>query len=408
MLSFGFPQVADTQLVPIEKMVFGGEGLGRLNGEVVLTPFVLPGEQARVELLPARKGVRRGVLEGIESPSPDRVEAPCTVFGRCGGCHYQHAAYSAQLRYKRDVLVETLARVGKVTVDAEAIRVVSGPPFGYRNRVQFHFERGQCGFREMNSHRLVPISGCDVAAPALGMIAERLSRMARDRRWPGFLESLEVFTDDVQIQWNVRESKQHLARHFFDWLATEFPGTVPGALDYAAGDDLFRVSGGSFFQINRFLVRELATEAIGDAAGDIAWDLYAGVGLFTLPLARRFGKVLAVESGRSAADDLRFNAERAGVTAEVEAVPVEEWLAADRPSPDLILADPPRAGLGKLAVRRLVELKPRKLVLIACDPATLARDLAPLLEAYSIERMTLIDLFPQTYHIETIAQLGLR
>jgi len=260
----------------------------------------------------------------------------------------------------------------------------------------------------MHSRKLVPVNGCDVAAPVLAGVVERLSTLVRDRRWPGFLKSLEVFTDDAQIQWNVQDTTQHVARHFFEWLAEEFPGTVPGALDYEVSGDTFRVSGESFFQVNRFLLRELAAEAIGEATGDTAWDLYAGVGLFTLPLTRRFGNVAAVESGRSAAADLSFNAARAGVRPEVAAVQVEEWLAASRPTPDLVLADPPRAGLGKAVVRRLLELKPRALVLIACDPATLARDLSALSGLYEISGLTMIDLFPQTFHIETIAKLTLR
>jgi 23S rRNA (uracil1939-C5)-methyltransferase len=168
------------------------------------------------------------------------------------------------------------------------------------------------------------------------------------------------------------------------------------------------VSGDSFFQINRFLLNELAASALGELHGDTAWDLYAGVGLFTLPLARRFGQVAAVEAGRSAAADLAFNAARAGLSVEVSGSTAEEWLMTAQKAPSAVLADPPRAGLGKTAVRRLQELRPETIVLIACDPTTLARDLAALKGVYAIERITMLDLFPQTFHIETIVVLRVR
>ncbi len=335
------------------------------------------------------------------------MEPPCPVFGRCGGCQYQHASYDAQLRLKRDILVETLRRVGKIEVDAGQIAIESAEPFGYRNRAQFHFERGRIGYREMNSRRLVGLDQCPIGSPKINEVLAKLNRMVGDRRWPGFIDSLEVFTDERQVQWNVLESRQPVAKRFFDWLAEEVPGTVSGALEYAVNEDLFQVSGTSFFQVNRFLLPLLAELAIGEARGGAAWDLYAGVGLFSLPLARRFEQVTAVEAGRSAAD-LRHNAERAKVRVEVAGEQVEVFLAKAKTAPDFALADPPRAGLGKAAAARLAELRPQTLVIVACDPATLARDLAALQPVYEIERITMVDLFPQTFHLETIVRLRIR
>ncbi len=396
------------ELLRIEKLVYGGEGLSRIGGEVVLMPFVLAGETVEALRLTARKQVQRAKLLRVTEPSADRIEPPCPVFRRCGGCQYQHAAYSSQLRFKRDILAETLRRVGKIEFEPERILTESGPPYSYRNRAQFHIKRGRIGYREMGSHRLVPVEQCPVSAPKINEVIEALNRMVRDRRWPGFVSSLEVFTDDAQVQWNVLESERNVGKHFFEWLAEEIPGTVGGPLDYFVNDDRFRVSGSSFFQVNRFLLPRLAELAIGDYRGGSAWDLYAGVGLFSLPLGRVFDRVLAVESGRSAAADLRHNAEAAGVPVEAAAENVEAWLRTAAETPDLVLADPPRAGLGKTAVARLAELRPANIVLVACDPATLARDLAGLTPVYSIERLTLVDLFPQTFHMETIAHLRLR
>src|SRR5579863_184843 len=368
----------------IEKLVYGGDGLSRLDGEVVLTPFVLPDETVDAERVEARKHVQRARLVRVEQPSPDRVEPACPVFGRCGGCHYQHAAYDAQLRFKRDILAETLRRVGKIDFDAGQIGIESAKPFGYRNRAQFHFERGRLGYREVNSRRLVAIEQCPISSPKINEILLKLSRMVRDRRWPGFVRSLEVFTDERQVQWNVLESEQPVAKRFFDWVAEEVPGTVAGPLEYAVNEDLFQVSGTSFFQVNRFLLPRLAELAIGEAGGAEAWDLYAGVGLFSLPLARRFDRVVAVEAGRSAAD-LRHNAERARVKVEVVTEQAEDFLANANTAPEFVLADPPRAGLGKKAAGRLLSLRPGTIVIVSCDPATLARDLAGLVPAYDID-----------------------
>lgn len=388
----------------IEKLVYGGEGLSRLNGEVVFTPFVLPGETVEAERTEARKHVQRARLMRIDQPSPDRVNPPCPVFGRCGGCQYQHAAYEAQLRLKRDILAETLRRVGKIDFDSARIGIESAEPFGYRNRAQFHFEGGRVGYREMNSRRLVAMDQCPIGSPKINDVVAKLSRMVRDRRWPRFVKSLEVFTDERQVQWNVLESEQPVAKRFFDWLAEEVPGTVAGPLEYAVGEDRFQVSGTSFFQVNRFLLPRLAGLAIGEAGGASAWDLYAGAGLFSLPLGRRFERVVAVEAGRSAGD-LRHNAERARAPVEVVAEQTEVFLAKAKSAPDFVLADPPRAGLGGSTAARLAELRPAALVIVACDPATLARDLAALRTTFEIERITMVDLFPQTFHLETIVRL---
>ncbi len=299
----------------IEKLVYGGDGLSRSGGEVVLMPFVLPGETIEAESLAARKQVQRARPVGILEASAERIEPPCPVFGECGGCQYQHAGYSAQLRFKRDILAETLRRVGKIEFPTDRIGIESGPPYSYRNRAQLHIERGRIGYREMNSHRLIPVEQCPVSAPKLNEVIATLNRMVGDRRWPGFVSSLEVFTDDVQVQWNVLETERNVGRHFFEWLAEEVAGSAGGPLEYFVNEDCFRVSGGSFFQINRFLLPRLAQLAIGEFRGVTAWDLYAGVGLFSLPLTRSFDRVTAVESGRSAAADLKWNAETRGRSA---------------------------------------------------------------------------------------------
>lgn len=387
----------------MEKLVYGGDGLARLDGRVVLAPFVLPGERIRAHAEQEKPGlVRARMLEVLEAAS-ERVTAPCPVYGRCGGCHYQHAPYEYQLSVKQSILVEELRRLGKIEAPPD-IAVIAAEPFGYRNRVQLAVEETRIGYREARSHKLCAVSECPVSSPKINQAIAALNRMARDGRWPKFVRSLEVFSDERQVQINVLETVRPVARRFFDWCAAEIEGVVEGALDY---EGRFRVSSNSFFQVNRFLLDKLVDTALGDAAGDTAADLYAGVGLLSLPLARRFREVTAVESGAGAVRDLQFNAERSGLT-NLQALPqtAEEHLAKLEKAPDFMVLDPPRTGIGKAVVKRLGELKPKHLVIVACDPATLARDLAGLLAAgYKIERMALVDLFPQTYHLETVVKL---
>lgn len=393
-------------------MVYGGEGLSRVEGEVVFTPFVLPGELVEVQRAGARKQAQRAQLKAVLEPSHDRAEAECRYFTRCGGCQYQHASYVAQLRFKREILAETLRRVGRIEFDAGKIETVAADPFGYRNRAQLHFENGRAGYREMKSRKLIPIESCPISSPKINEAIGRLVRMAKDRRWPNFLESLEVFTDERSVQWNVLETERPVAKHFFEWLQEEVPGTVLGPLEYAVNHDDFVVSGQSFFQVNRFLIPQLSQFAVGSAKGAVAWDLYAGVGLFSLPLARRFERVVAVEGGKSAAADLKTNAKRARLRVDAIQQQTEAFLSeamADRaPTPDFVLADPPRSGLDKSVAEMLLAVGAKEMSIVACDPATLARDLAILAVGYEVAEVTMVDLFPQTFHIETVVRLRKR
>ena len=393
--------------VTIEKLVYGGEGLGRADGRVVFAPFVLPGERVLVEPASMKGGLIRARLQEVLTPGEGRVEPQCPYFGRCGGCHYQHASYELQLEAKRSILRETLLRLGKFEAP-EDIAVIVGEPWGYRNRAQFHMAGSAIGYLEAHSHRLCPITHCPISSPRLNETLAALIEMMHDPRWPQFVRSIEVFTNETETQLNVLESDRPVARRFFDWCAETIPGFVTGLLDYPAAGFAYRVGGGSFFQVNRFLIDDLGRTPVGEISGNSALDLYAGVGLFSLPLTRRFSRVTSVESGTSAVRDLRFNAERAGVGLKIAQSVTQDFLKKLAVAPDFVLADPPRTGLGKAVVARLADLKPPRITIVACDPATLARDLPGLLAAgYRLERLTMVDLFPQTFHIETIAHLSI-
>jgi 23S rRNA (uracil1939-C5)-methyltransferase len=397
-------QTPETNEVVVEKLVYGGEGLSRVDGRVVLTPFVLPGERATVLPDRSKPDLLRTKLVRVEEASPSRVTPGCPYFLRCGGCHYQHASYDYQVTQKQSILREVLQRVGKLTVGE--IDTVSADPWGYRNRSQFHLRDGKLGYLEAGSHTLVPITHCPISSPKMNETLAILLEMMKDRRFPRFVRGIELFTNETDVQLNVLESEKPVAKHFFEWCAEQISGANAGSLDYAAAGDLFRVSHNSFFQVNRHMVDQLVAAALDGSEGESAMDLYAGVGLFSLGLARRFASVTAVESGTSATEDLKLNIERAGVTATPIKRSVEDYLTSLTEAPDFVLADPPRAGLGKRAVADLIRLKPRQITIVSCDPATLARDLAPLVGAgYEIGKITLIDLFPQTFHMETVVQL---
>jgi 23S rRNA (uracil1939-C5)-methyltransferase len=401
----GITPIVSNFEVTVEKLVYGGDGLGRLDGRVVFAPFVLPGERIRARAEQEKPGLVRARMLEVLDAAPHRVTAACPVFGRCGGCHYQHAPYAYQLEAKRTILVEELRRLGKIE-PPEGIALVAAEPFGYRNRVQLHVEEKRIGYREARSHKLCGVGECPVGSPKIDQAIRALNAMTRDARWPRFMRSVEVFTDERQVQLNVLETDRPVARRFFDWCGAQIPGLVEGALDYRGE---FRVSSNSFFQVNRFLLDRLVETALEGAEGETALDLYAGVGLFSLALARRFQRVAAVESGSGAVRDLQFNAERAGLSnLAAQQQTAEAYLAQLERAPDFVLLDPPRSGLGKTVVKLLSELRPRQVTIVACDPATLSRDLAGLVAAgFRVERMTLVDLFPQTFHLETVVRLGI-
>jgi 23S rRNA (uracil1939-C5)-methyltransferase len=399
------PQQGTKFEVAVEKLVYGGDGLTRLDGQVVFTPYVLPGERTTVETVREKPGLLWTRPLEIVEPSADRVPALCPYFTRCGGCHYQHAAYPYQLQAKREILVEMLRRIGKLDPPGE-IGMVSADPWQYRNRTQFHIQDGRIGYLAARSHSLCAVKTCPISSPKINEALAALVDMARDRRWPGFLRSLEVFTNETDVQINVLETDRPVARRFFDWCAERIPGTVSGALNYAVGGVGYRVSSGSFFQVNRFLAGRLVEVALEGATGASALDLYAGVGLFSIPMALQFEDVVAVESGAGAVRDLLWNAEQAGRHVTAVQAPAADYLARLDRTPEFVLLDPPRAGIGKEMVRRLVDLKAPTVVIVSCDPSTLARDLAGLtVGGYRIDRLTLVDLFPQTFHLETVVVL---
>ena len=429
----------------IEKLVYGGEGLGRLEGRAVLLPLVLPGERVAAQTVKEEPRLVRARLGQVLEPSPARIAPQCVYFTRCGGCHYQHIGYEDQLRYKAGILAETLQRVGKIA--APEPELLGSPPWQYRNRAQFKTHKQddtfQLGYFELGSHRLLPVEGCPISSPRINEIVPELWRLGRRPDFPAGSGEIEVFMthDDSGALVNVASQSRWpetlvsaLREHIADVVSLSvvegharlaaLPRSArrrvfgPGYLLYRAGNMEHRVSHGSFFQTNRFLADTLAGVATENLEGDTALDLFAGVGYFALHLAGKFRRVVAVESSDASIRDLESNRQRSGM-AHVEAVraTAEEFLAQPNAlprrgsargplHPDAVLLDPPRAGLSKAAAERLAGLEAPTIVYVSCDPSTLARDLARLTaRGYRLSRLRLVDLFPQTFHIETIATL---
>lgn len=394
-----------TETFPIEKLVYGGAGLARHEGRVYLVPKVVPGDVVEVSARKSKSNFVEARVEQVVTPSPDRIEAPCRHFERCGGCNYQYMSYEKQLHWKREILRELFDRA-RLELKVE-IETVAGEPLGYRNRSQFHFHDGKVGYLEVASHKLVPVDQCPVSSPKVNKVLEKLNRLGGDRRWPKFLKSLEVFTNETDVQLNVVETNAPVAKHFFEWMQQEIEGVKNGAIQYSAAGYDWKVSYRSFFQVNRFLVDALADVTVRGLKGKHALDLYAGVGLFSLPLSKTFERVTAVESGKVAMYDLEANSKACHVeNVRIAQANVDAFVTDCTDVPDVIVSDPPRSGMGKVAAEQLARIGSPEIRIVSCDPSTLVRDLAILLNAgYKVDELTLIDLFPQTFHIETVTKL---
>ena len=297
--------------IEIEKLVYGGDGLSRLDGQVILTPLVLPQEQVAVETGRIKNGLLRGSVSKIEQPSPHRVVPRCPYFGACGGCQYQHSDYEFQVEQKRAILLENLQRLGGIAYAGE-LNTLTADPWFYRNRIQLHFEKAKSGFHRLGSNQLVAVDDCFISSPLLVDAIKQLSSIVSKPEWPSFLQSLELFSNESDLQINVLDSTRPVAARFFDWLKKFLP-LAPGPIAYQAAGHNFRISHGAFFQVNRFLIEQLVEEVIGGATGEHAIDLYAGVGLFSLALSAKFARVDSIERSGPAIRDLEFNAQQSEI-----------------------------------------------------------------------------------------------
>jgi 23S rRNA (uracil1939-C5)-methyltransferase len=379
--------------VRIEKIVPGGHGLAFAEGLTIFVDLAVIGDRLHVELREIKGKIAFAEIHSVIEASQHRIGPPCPYVGICGGCNFQQMTYEAQLEAKLGIIRDCLHRIGKLGYDPEIKMIRSPAEFAYRLRAQWHIDgRGRSiGYYRRNSRDLVAIDHCPILLPPLG---DMLQQLRADIQWEDFWPdkgSIDVACgDDGQISTHSIEL-----------------GLEAEEISLSVGGERYSFSANVFFQGNKFLIDALTDAALGIATGDTAVDLYSGVGLFSVPLARRFKKVISVEEFGPAVDYARINA--AGLEhLEIVEMPVGRFLAEQTSlEMDLALLDPPRSGTEKKTVLDLIRLRPKRVAYVSCDPSVLARDVRRFIEAgYEIDSITALDLFPQTHHIETIVHIS--
>lgn len=394
-------------LIEVHDMAHGGEGVGRHHGKTIFVAGAIPGERVKVRISHEKASWARAELAEVIEPAESRRSPPCSHFGACGGCQWQYLQYQAQLQWKASIVAGQLRHLGQITDALLDPIVAPGPPFAYRNRMTFHVADGRGGLYRVRSRELVPLSACLLLTPLLAELYPRLVDLDGVReltlragvRTGELLALVKGKVPAGARTWGVQVA--HLKGRSFEPVIGE------AHLHELVAGVRFRISGVGFFQVNTngadALVR-LVEDALQPAADETLLDAYAGVGLFSATVGRSAGRVVAVESNSRAAADLHHNLAGAGVgEAEVvggrlETVPLTgTW--------DVAVCDPPRAGLGRAGIEAVTSGSPRRLAYVSCDPASLARDARMLAEyGYALVQATPVDLFPQTFHIETVAR----
>jgi 23S rRNA (uracil1939-C5)-methyltransferase len=400
----------------VDGFTHGGEGVARVEGKAVFVPDTLPGERVRLRVVDDRARWARAELLAVLDPSPDRVAPPCAYVPDCGGCDLQHVASPAQRRLKTRVVREQLERLGGIAEPPVAPCLPVGPDTGYRTHARFHAAPdGRLGFHRAGSHVVVPIDRC--------LVLTEDAQAVRDAVGDG-TGAVEVAvrahgsTGTAAAVLTPGPGPLDLPEGDVDLLLAQ-PDADPvairgdGVLREVVADGSYRFRADAFFQVTTAGAAALVTHvlaAAGDVAGALVWDLYAGVGLLSLPLARAGAEVVAVEGHPGAADDARHNAATAGLAVTVVADPVAavtRRAAAGDPDlepPDVVVLDPPRTGAGERVVGDLLGLAVPTIVYVACDVAALARDARSLVAGgYRLVAAQPLDLFPMTHHVEVVA-----
>ncbi len=394
--------VGEVYEVEIEKLVYGGDGLARIGAQTVFVPFAAAGDLLRVKIVECERNYARGVIEELLEPSPSRRTPPCENFGICGGCQLQHLDYPAQLEAKASFIRESLRRIGNIDWDGE-IHMRSAEEFGYRSRAEIKVsrdedEQARIGYFRLGTQEVCEVESCPILLPAANRELQRLH--AERSLIPNDATRVYLTVGDDEVIVTPANGEDGRAAEF-DSLGTAHQQIA--GINYGFGVR-------SFFQGNRLLVEALIRTAIGDGAGKFAVDLYAGVGLFSLQLAKTFEQVCAVEGNKTAANHGVENARANGLSnVRYEPISVEAWMkykSAELPRPDFVLLDPPRCGAGIQVMERLAAMAPPIITYVSCDPATLARDMRLSVDyGYHIDSITALDMFPQTFHVETVTRL---
>jgi len=403
---------SDLLTVKLEKLVYGGDALGRLpDGRAVFVPFALPGEMVSIRIVEEKRGHVRAELMEVLEPSPERIPPKCKHFGICGGCDYQHLPYQNQLEAKTEILRDQLKRIGKIENPPMQPIIPSPRAWNYRNNVQFHLTRdGKLGYVDAKGRNVLPITECHLPEaplneiwpglefdPCLGL--ERVSlRLGCDEEAMLILDSDEP----PELELEAGLSVVHLNNEDSVVMAGE------ETLMIEVNERSFQVSAASFFQVNTGMAGKMVEHLLVKlpvSPGTTLLDVYCGVGLFSAFFAPRVGRLIGIESSPSACDDFTVNLDEFD-NVELYQAPAEDVLPNLDVKPDIALVDPPRAGLEKHALDALLALGPERIAYVSCDPSTLARDAARfIVGGYRLTEVTPFDLFPQTFSIESISIL---
>ncbi|HET9480060.1 MAG TPA: class I SAM-dependent RNA methyltransferase [Pyrinomonadaceae bacterium] len=377
----------------IERILPGGYGLAHAEGKTVFVSLAAPGDRLRVRVEREQGNILFASIEEILVASPDRVEPPCPYFGRCGGCDFQQLTYEKQLTAKAGIIRDCLHRIARIEHVPEIVVTPSPHDWRYRMRAMWQIDPSErtIGYYERGSRRVCDVADCAVLMPELEETLERV-RATDWYEFPPDLKHLDVVAGENGVS---------LAPAFAEFETTELELTVRG--------ERYNYNAESFFQTNPGLLEPLIEFALDEVSGEAAVDLYCGVGLFTLPLARRFERVVGIEANPAAARFARRNLQRAGLkNARVLNTGVADWIRTSSAAVDFVLLDPPRSGAESAVIRGILDFRAPRVSYVSCDPATLARDLKKLMAVgYAIESLVAYDLFPQTHHVETVVRLHL-
>ena len=422
--------------ITLEKFTYGGEAMGRLpDGRAVFVPFGLPNEVVKIKLTQEKQNFARGEIVEIIKSSPERITPKCKHFfsplllgeglgaalslskwvRSCGGCHYQHLPYEKQLIAKTEILRDQLRRIGKIENPPVKDMIPSPSEWNYRNHVQFHLTKeGKLGFINSNGNSTLAIEECHLPETSIDSFWKELNfesninidrvslRNGADDDLMLILESESPETPELEIEADVS------VIHIYE----SHPIVIAGQdhLFIKISDKEFRVSASSFFQVNTQMAEKMVEHLLNQFpipdSQITLLDIYCGVGLFSKFFADKYQKVIGVESSSSACEDFVFNLD------EFENVDLYEGTAEEIlpklekriTNPLHVIVDPPRAGIEKHALDAIINIKPQVIAYVSCDPSTLARDAARLINGgYKLKQVTPFDLFPQTYHIESIS-----
>ncbi len=389
--------------VKIERLLPGGVGLAHAEGQTIFVSLAAPGDVLRVEIERTRGKVAFASIREVLEPSPVRMEPPCLYFGRCGGCDFQQLTYEAQLATKVEIIRDCLHRIAQIELPSE-IKIHPAPKqWQYCTRANWQVDaiRNLLGYFARGSNDVCDVEYCAVLVPGLQETLERVRAKLHEGSMTLPLKNIEAVGGDEGV--SVSPS------------IGELQTTV---VSRRVGPETYHFSAESFFQINNDLLEPLLAEALRETEknengrGNLAIDLYCGVGLFTVPLARRFERVVGIEANSRATAFARQNLEFGKLeNAAIVTSRVGDWLQqySRTVGPvDFLLLDPPRTGAENRDIAGILALRPRKISYVSCDPATLARDLKKLIAAgYALDSIVAFDIFPQTHHVETVVRLHL-